>query len=305
MDILIAGASGFIGQELVKALKNHHQITVLGRDSSKLQDKFSKEIKQCTWDKLDELKAKNYDAVINLCGHNISAGRWTVEVKQKIIDSRVDTTTSLINWAISQNAKPHFYCANAVGIYGLQKNGDKETFNENSPIEFEHPRDFLNLVGARWQQATQLAIDHGMNVTITRFGVVLKKGRGMLKKLTPSYYLGLGSVIGDGQQVISWVHLDDVVHAYLFLLEHPDLIGAFNITSPYPVEQKEFAKTLAKSMHRPLLLKTPAIVIRLLFGEMGDCLINKGQRVAAKRLIEAGYQFRYPELKDALTHEFE
>lgn len=305
MEILIAGASGFIGQELVEALQQQHKITVVGRDKSRLQTLFPQEIRQCSWDQLDKLDANNFHALINLCGHNISAGRWTEKIKQKIIDSHVDTTTSLINWAASQKAKPHFYCANAVGIYGLQENADKETFTEDSPIEFESPRDFLNLVGARWQKAAQAALDYGMKVTITRFGVVLKKGQGMLKKLAPSYYFGLGSVIGDGQQVISWIHIDDVVHAYLFLLKHPDLTGAFNLTSPYPVEQKEFARTLANSMHRPLLLKTPAAVIRFLFGEMGDCLINKGQRVAAKRLPEAGYQFRYPRLKEALEHEFQ
>ncbi len=304
MNLLIAGASGFIGQELTAALKNKHHVTAVGRDLSRLKATFSSGVEFCTWDHLNELDANSYDAIINLCGTNISAQRWSIEVKRKIIDSRVDTTQSLINWAINQQAQPHFYCANAVGIYGMQKDGDKEVFTEDSLIEFDKPRDFLNEVGARWQQATQEALDHGMKVTITRFGVVLKKGQGMLKKLSPSYYLGLGSVVGSGEQVISWIHIDDLVGAYIFLLNHPELTGAFNLTSPHPVEQKEFANTLSKAMNRPRLLKTPAFVIRLLFGEMGDCLINHGQRVAAKRILEAGFQFKYPLLEQALNHEY-
>ena len=304
MNILIAGASGFIGQNLVQSLQMTHNITVLGRNSTLLEQFFSKKITTCTWESLADLDARDYDAVINLCGTNIAASRWNNEIKQQLIKSRVDTTTNLINWAIKYNASPHFYCANAVGIYGMQKNGDPHSFDEDSPINFENPRDFLSEIGVRWQSALQPAIDYGMKVTIMRFGVVLKKGSGMLKKLSPSFYFGLGSIVGDGEQVISWVHIDDIISAILFLLANPNLTGAFNITAPLPVSQAQFARALAKAMHRPLLLKTPAFVIRSLFGEMGESLILKGQRVVPKRLVEEGYQFHYPELTNALKHEF-
>ncbi|WP_019218138.1 NAD-dependent epimerase/dehydratase family protein [Legionella tunisiensis] len=180
MKILIAGASGFIGQELVKAL-TQHSLTVLGRNRATLQQRFSNPVTMCTWDTLHELDAQTYDVLINLCGYNIAASRWTKEVKKQLIESRVNTNTTLIDWAIKQHAKPRFYCANAVGIYGLQENGALEAFDENSIIDFNHPRDFLSEIGIRWQQALQPAIDHGMQTTITRFGVVLKKGQGMLK----------------------------------------------------------------------------------------------------------------------------
>lgn len=303
MKILIAGASGFIGQELVKALTAKHNLTVLGRNRIILQQRFSKEITFCTWDTLPEEDAQTYDVLINLCGHNIAASRWTKEVKKQLIESRVNTSATLIDWAVKQNARPRFYCANAIGIYGLQENGAPEAFDENSLIDFDHPKDFLSEIGIRWQQALQPAVDHGMEITITRFGVVLKKGQGMLKKLTPSFYFGLGSIVGDGKQVISWVHIQDLVDAFLFLLNKPELNGVFNITSPYPVSQAEFAHTLAKAMHRPLLLKTPAFIIRVLFGEMGECLLLKGQRVIPKRLMENGYQFHYPQLVNALNKE--
>lgn len=304
MNVLIAGASGFIGHKLVTALLPHHTITVLGRDKTNLQRHFSKPIKIATWKTLPNLEAGAYDAIINLCGYNIAAKRWSGAVKKQLIDSRVKTTSTLVDWAIKAQAKPHFICANAVGIYGIQDSHDHRELDEDSPIDFEHPCDFLNEIGIRWQQALQPAIDYGMNVTTTRFGIVLGKGGGVLKKLSPSFYMGLGSIIGDGKQVMSWVHIDDAVNAILFLLNKPELTGAFNITSPNPVSQSEFAHTLATAMNRPLFLKMPVFLIRMLLGEMGENLLLKGQRVVPSRLIELGYDFRYPNLLDALNHEY-
>lgn len=304
MNILIAGASGFIGYSLIQSLKEHHQITVLGRDETKLRKLFAASAKIVTWNQLDSLAASDYQAIINLCGHNIAASRWNEEVKSQIIQSRVHTNSMLINWIIKQSARPHFYSASAIGIYGLQDNSDQNVFDEHSPVNFHPPHDFLNETGMQWENALQPAYQAGIPVTITRFGVVLKKGEGMLKKMAPAFYLGLGSVAGDGQQVISWVHIDDVVRAYQFLLNTPELTGCFNLTSPQPVSQAEFAKILAKAMHRPLMFKTPAFVIRALFGEMGECLLLRGQKVIPERLTNEGFRFKYSNLEAALEHEF-
>ena len=305
MNILIAGASGFIGTELVKALKPAHTITVLGRNSQDLQKRFSTGINVKTWDQLPQLDAANYDVVINLCGHNIAASRWNKHIKEQLIHSRVETNNQLINWLLNKQAKPHYICANAVGIYGLQINGDPEQFDENSPIDTDHPRDFLSEIGVRWQESLAPAIKQGIPVTTIRFGVVLKKNQGLLKKLLPSFRIGMGGILGDGTQIISWVHIDDVIASVLFLLNRPDLTGAFNITSPNPVSQEQFARILAKTLHRPLLLKIPAKIIQVLLGEMGDCLLLRGQRVIPKRLREEGYQFIYPDCADALKQEFQ
>jgi uncharacterized protein (TIGR01777 family) len=304
MNILIAGASGFIGQKLVLACKSSYTITVLGRDETNLQRHFKEPVRTVTWEGLSDLDASTFDAIINLCGYNIAASRWSPKVKKQLIDSRVKTSSKLIDWAIQYDAKPHFICANAVGIYGMQKSQDNQALDENSPINFEQPCDFLSEIGVRWQKALQPAIDFGMPVTTTRFGVVLGKEDGILKKLRPSFYMGFGSIVGDGKQIMSWVHIDDVVEAMLFLLKRPDLTGAFNVTSPNPVSQEAFAQALATAMHRPLFLKIPAFMIRVLFGEMGESLLLKGQRVIPSRLIESGYAFRYPALMDALRHEY-
>lgn len=305
MNILIAGASGFIGKKLVMALQKNHDVTVVGRDLVLLQRHFYKPVDCISWDELTHINAKQFDAIINLCGYNIAASRWNNQIKKQIIDSRVNTSKLLIDWTIQYDAKPHFLCANAVGIYGMQNSQDATELDEDTPIDFKIPRDFLSEIGIRWQQALQPAIDYGMKVTITRFGVVLGKGEGVLKKLMPSFYLGLGSILGDGKQVLSWVDIDDVVGAIIFLLNRPELTGVFNVTSPNPVTQAEFARVLASTLHRPLFLKMPSFIVRFLFGEMGECLLLKGQRVVPSRLVEYGYQFQYPELVDALRHEFQ
>ncbi|MDP1602562.1 MAG: TIGR01777 family oxidoreductase [Legionella sp.] len=304
MNILIAGASGFIGQALVSALQKSHRLTVLGRDEEKLASLFPPAIQRVSWDNLSSLNANDINAVINLCGHNIAASRWNENIKEKIINSRIVPATTLINWALAQSAKPHFYNASAIGIYGMQEVNDEEIYAEDSYINYQKPRDFMSEIGIRWEEALKPAITAGLPVTITRFGVVLQKNDGMLKKLKPSFYAGLGSVMGHGKQTISWIQIDDLIEAYQFLLNNPKLTGVFNLTSPNPVTQAQFAKSLAKAMHRPLLLKTPAIVIRALFGEMGEDLILNGQRVVPKRLVENGFSFKFATLDSALTHEF-
>ncbi|RMX22075.1 TIGR01777 family protein [Legionella jordanis] len=303
MKILIAGASGFIGAELVKHLVATQQITVIGRSQAKLQKQFGNTVESVTWQNLTTLDAKSFDAVINLSGYNIGASRWTKPIKQLIIDSRVDTTQQLIDWLIKQQAKPRFFCANALSIYGVQDNSNPMIHDEISPVNLDHPENFLHEVSVKWQRALNPGIEYGMKVIMLRFAVVLKRDQGMLKKLLPSFKLGLGSVLGDGKQTISWVHFSDLVSAIEFLLLRPELTGPFNIVAPQLVSQKEFANNLAKCLHRPRWLKTPGFLIRFLFGEMGEFLLLKGQRAQPRRLTEAGFCFRYPELKMALEQE--
>jgi len=300
MNILIAGGSGLIGQSLIDVLQHSHQLTFIGRNTHHLLKLF-KHLGPChDWHGLDDIQSRP-DLIINLCGLNIGDAAWTPKIKQELIDSRVKTSEKLIQWAIKQQIKPRMMCANAVGIYGLQNNGDEAVFTEDSPIKTKNPTDFLNEIGVRWEEALRPAMEYGMPVVTTRFGVVLKKNQGILKKLNLSFYLGLGSIIGDGTQMFSWVHHKDMVRALMFLIEHPDLTGPFNITSPHPVTQKTFAKALANSMHRPLLLTLPAVVVKLIFGEMGECLLLRGQKVIPKRLLDAGFVFDYPTIEQALS----
>ena len=302
MNILIAGGSGSIGRELVKSLSKSHQVTVLGR-SIKMPQYDSGSVLSETWDKLSSLEAKAFDLVINLCGCNIAASRWTPSIKQEIIQSRVQTNQRLIEWLIQQQAKPRYFSANAVGIYGLQDKTDLKAFDEDTKISAT-PKDFLTQVAVDWQNSLTPALEFGISVTSLRFGVVLTKQQGMLKKLWPSFCMGMGSILGDGQQIISWIHIEDVVGAIEFLINRPETSGPVNVTAPHPISQADFAKTLAQTLHRPLFLKLPATVVRLLFGEMGDSLLLQGQRVLPQRLEALGYRFLYPDCASALAREF-
>jgi uncharacterized protein (TIGR01777 family) len=303
MNILIAGASGFIGTVLVNQLSHHHKITVLGRKLEKLDRVFSKDINQFTWSNLTNQDATQFDLIINLSGSSVGAQRWSSSVKKELIESRTLTNQQLIEWLIRQKAKPRFFCANAIGIYGAQELS-QNVFDEDSPLPLSSD-DFLQQIGLAWEQSLQIATDAGIPVTTLRFGVVLKQGEGMLKKLELPFRLGLGSIVGSGQQMLSWIHYKDLVRAINFLIEHPDVIGAVNITAPYPITQQEFAKELAKALKRPLFIKTPGWFIKTLFGEMGDYLLLKGQKVLPKRLTELEFKFSYPKIETALTEEYE
>ncbi len=302
MNILIAGASGFIGTALVNHLSQNHKITVLGRQLEKLESVFSKDIRLLTWDNLNHHNAKQYEVIINLSGSSIGAKRWNPKVKKELIESRTSTNKKLVEWLIEHHAKPRFFCANAIGIYGAQDLCE-DSFDEEYPLP-ESSQDFLQHIGLVWEQSLQDATDSGIPVTTLRFGVVLKKGQGMLKKLELPFRLGLGSVLGSGHQALSWIYYKDLINAIDFLIAHQEVTGPVNITSPYPVTQEEFAQALATALRRPLFLKTPGFVIKILFGEMGDYLLLKGQRVLPRRLNELGFKVTYPKIESALIEEF-
>lgn len=302
MKILIAGASGFIGKTLVNHFAQKYQISVLGRSAKKLQLTFSKDIKQLTWDDLPSHDAKPYDIILNLSGSSIGDKRWNPKIKKELIASRTDSNQKLLNWLIDSDAKPRFFCANAIGIYGAY-DICTQAFDEATPLP-QTSDDFLQQIGLAWEQSLNRAQDAEIPVTILRFGVVLKRGEGMLKKLELPFRFGLGSILGNGQQILSWIYYQDLINAIDFLITHPQLIGPVNITSPYPVMQKEFAQQFATALNRPLFLKTPAFLIKLLLGEMGNYLLLKGQKVLPNRLTELGFKFAYPQIESALINEF-
>ena len=304
MNLLIASGSGFIGKELINSLSKNHNITVLGRSMKRLEASLPPTINTLTWDNLTGHDAHRYDLIINLAGSNIGAKRWSDSVKKELIESRTQTNKQLVGWLIQQEAKPRFFCANAIGIYGA-KEISTEMFGEDHPLPSSASTDFLQQIGLAWEASLQPAVDNAIPVTTLRFGVVLKKGQGMLKKLELSFRCGLGSILGKGHQTLSWVDYEDLINAVLFLLERPDLTGPFNITAPHPITQKEFAHQFAKILKQPLFFKTPSWFINALFGEMGEYLLLKGQKVVPKRLTELGFKFTYPNLESALKHQYQ
>lgn len=305
MNILVTGATGFVGRHLVPVLlREKHRVTIVGRDAHKMQRVYKNSVNGVSWQQLDTLDPDQFDAMINLAGENIAEHRWTEKTKQSIKASRVNATTQLVNWSLkAKNNKPHLYNASAIGVYGLQATSRSlpPVLTEASLIAVDKPTDFLSEVGQVWESAT---IPANVPVTLMRFAVVLKRNEGVLKKLQMPFSLGLGTILGSGQQAFSWIHIDDLVRAILFLLAHPDIQGPVNLSAPTCVSQREFATILADAMHRPLFLTMPAFMVNLLFGQMGRELLLGGQHVYPERLEQLGFKFLYPDLPAALAHEW-
>jgi uncharacterized protein (TIGR01777 family) len=306
--IIVCGATGFVGRNLIPALLTaQYEISVLGRDRHKLEKVFQQSVNYLTWDELDKLIPDEFDAIINLAGANIAEGRWTEKNKFTMKQSRVEATDKVVKWcARSANKKPHIYNASAIGIYGLQPSQPAlpKALNESDAATANPDNLFLIEVGQAWENATLPASQSNHPVTLMRFGVVLKRGEGMLKKLELPFQFGVGSTIGTGNQAVSWIHINDLVAAILFLLKHPEITGAVNLTAPACVSQKVFSSTLAHAMRRPLIFTLPSMVIEMLFGQMGKELLLGGQHIYPQVLEQAGFKFTYPELQLALVKEF-
>ena len=299
MRILLAGATGMIGKVLVADYGSNHQWFLLGRNKDKLKKTFPNH--HClSFNELDDFH-ESIDAVIHLSGQNIADFIWTSAYRQKLIDSRVNTALQLCHWINRQNQSIQVLAANAIGYYGCYTE-DSPNFTEESKIT-PSPNCFSQTITHLWQEAWQQLKDP-QNLIIMRFGVVLKNKQGMLKRLTPSFQLGAGAILGKGQQMISWIDIDDLCRAINFFLEHPGLHGAFNLVAPYPVSQENFAKRLAQNFKRPLFLHLPAWFIKGLMGQMGQELLLSGQAVLPKRLSELGFKFNYPNLEQSLSKEY-
>ncbi len=303
MKIIVAGGTGCIGRNLIaKLLERGMDIAVIGRDKRKIKKIYESRVEALEWSDLSSQKLSYYDAVINLAGQDISEKRWSKKFKECILDSRLDSTNALALLCSKLGVKsPRMLNASAVGVYGmtgqnpLQPIPVDESWKDISTIESS----FLSDVARKWEEALAPAIANDVPVTIMRFGVVLKINEGMLGKLALSVKLGLAGKIGSGQQWMSWIHIDDLVSAIIFLLEHPDITGPINLTHPMPVTQSAFIHLLAKHYHRPCFFNMPAWLVKCLFGEMGEELLLGGQNVVPARLQQHGFIFSKKTISDA------
>ena len=278
MNILLTGAGGLVGSALVPRLAvGSHSITRLSHSQP--------------W---PELAA--HDAVVHLAGENISTGRWTPEKKARIRDSRVQVTRRLCE-TVAKLAQPPrvVICASAIGYYGNR--GDEVLREESAP-----GAGFLAEVCRDWEAATKPAVDAGIRVVNLRFGVILSATGGALAKMLTPFRLGLGGVLGDGRQWMSWVALDDVVGVIRDALANETLRGPVNVVAPQPVTNREFTKTLGRVLRRPTVCPAPAFALRLALGEMADALLLASQRAEPAKLVAGGYPFLFSKLGDALQH---
>lgn len=295
MKILITGGTGFIGRRLVAHLKVQHEVVVLTRQGSRAYDLLGHDIKLLdNLDRLDDLN--DVDAVINLAGEPIAAGRWSEQRKQLLCDSRWLLTEQLVDLIKLSSTPPKVLInASAIGWYGRQGETPLDEECKTPHDEFTHQ------LCQQWETLAQEARSAHTRVCIVRIGLVLGADGGALPKMLPPYQLGLGGPMGSGQQIMSWIHIQDLVRAMLFLLEHDEYDGIFNGTAPHPVSNREFSQTLATTLHRPHIFFVPALALRLLMGEAADLLLT-GQKVLPARLQEAGFHFTFPELPQALTN---
>jgi uncharacterized protein (TIGR01777 family) len=288
MRILIAGASGFIGTALRKALEadGHSCVVLVRREPQQNEARW-----QPAAGFIDTENVGPIDAAINLSGEGIF-GRWTSTKKSGILGSRVDSTRTLATAIAAFNPLPTvFVSASGANYYGDR--GDEE-LSEESGIG----KGFLAEVCAQWESATQPAADAGIRVVNPRMGIVLGNGASLKKMLTP-FRLGLGARLGNGSQYMSWIAVDDAISAYKCVLEN-NISGPVNFTSPNPVRNSEFTKVLARVLKRPAFLAVPAFVLRAILGEAADELLLSSVRVTRSRLEETGFKFAYPNLEEAL-----
>lgn len=292
MRILLTGATGLVGTALVNLWQPHHQITVLSRFTDKVQQKFGTTVKAVTT--LQQVDFNQIDAVVNLAGESIANKRWTAGQKNRICQSRWQLTEQLVSCIQQATTPPHTLLnASAVGFYGRQSGETIDESYQSYYPEFSHD------ICARWENLANRANSAQTRVCILRLGIVLAPRGGALAKMLPAFKLGLGGRIGSGEQYMSWIHLDDVSAAFDFLLQHSELKGVFNATAPMAVTNKQWTKLLAERLGKPAMLPMPAMVVRLLFGEMSDILLF-GQNVYPKQLLDAGFHFKYNQLRAAL-----
>lgn len=293
MKALITGATGFIGRQLVAKLPG---CVVLTRDATHAKSVLG-DVNAYPWDASRERPPvaafQGVDTVFHLAGEPVAEGRWTAAKKKRLKDSRVHPTQNLIAAIGSLGLRPRtLVCASAIGYYGDR--GD-ETLTEQSPPGTGFLADICQL----WEQEAARGRDVGMRVVSVRIGVVLGKHGGALKKMLTPFKLGVGGVLGDGKQWMSWVHIDDLVNLLLFAAEHPEIEGAMNGVAPAPVTNREFTKTLAATLHRPAIFPMPKFAVRAAFGEVADVLLGS-QRVLPQVARERGFEFRFGRLEEAL-----
>lgn len=292
MKVAIAGGTGFIGRHLVKYFVHNNDTVLLISRRQTVSD--SPSVSNVTWSELEAnpSKLEGIDAVINLAGESINQ-RWTEEAKQRILHSRLDTVGRLARLLEQIEDKPHVIVnASGMSIYGTS---ETEVFDETSPKRLT---DFLAHTVERWEEAVDRI--QGIRVVKVRVGLVLGHDGGAFPKMALPYKLWVGGKIGSGRQVLSWVHIEDMIRLIDYCIEHEDISGAVNATAPNPVTNDEFGRALGRVLRRPHFFPVPAWLFKLLFGEL-SVLLLEGQRVIPRVLLDHGFEFKFTAIEQALA----
>lgn len=290
MHILLTGGTGLIGRHLIpELLQQGHQISVVTRDVAAARAVLGAQVS--LWSGLEQQTDLNgVDAVINLAGEPIADKRWSESQKLRLCDSRWQVTERLASLIKASSQPPAVLISgSAIGFYG---NSGDLVLTEEDPGHNE----FTHQLCAHWEQLALVAQSEQTRVCLLRTGVVLTQHGGALSKMALPFRLGIGGPIGSGKQYLSWIHIDDMVSAIIWLMSHSDLNGPFNIVSPYAVRNEQFAALLGQVLHRPAFMRTPATAIKLMMGE-SSVLVIGGQHVLPRRLEATGFHFRWHDLE--------
>jgi uncharacterized protein len=319
MKVLVTGATGLVGTELVKSLvRDGHSVCRLLRRESVTGSKKKKssentavrkpegpgQVFDVAWDPEAMATAAigdpqgnvaGADAIVNLAGASVADGKWTTQRKMQLRASRVKTTKSLISALEKIRVTPRvFVSASAIGFYGDR--GDEILTEESAGGQ-----DFLAKLACEWEAEALRAEALGMRVVCARFGIILAKEGGALPQMMKPFRFCVGGKLGNGRQWMSWVTLDDVIAVLRHALENASVSGAVNVVSPQPVRNEKFAKELGRAMHRPAILPAPAFALRMALGqEAADTMLLSSERVMPKRLQGLGYEFQHADLRLAL-----
>jgi uncharacterized protein len=277
--IAITGASGFVGTSLIKYFSAlGYKVLPIARDVLNNQEKLNEIL-------------NSSDIVINLAGANI-INRWSESYKKLLYSSRIDTTSKIVNTIKNIQNKPKLLIStSAVGIYD-----NKETYNENG----NYSNDFLSKLCQDWENEASKAKNDTTKVSIFRFGIVMGKDGGALQKMITPFKLGLGGVIGNGSQSFSFIHIDDLLNAYKFVIEN-NYEEIFNLTAPEPTTNKGLTLALGKTLKRPTILPVPEFVLNLIFSE-GAKVLTDGQSVVPKKLLDLGFKFKFKTIEDTIDN---
>ncbi len=302
--ILITGASGYIGKALTQNLVDDgFRVIALSRKPENACKILPPSVECFRWDgrtvgDWGSIIEKS-DVVINLAGENIANHLWSEGFKQRILESRVNAGKAIAEAIRRASHKPEILLqASAIGYYGSQVD---EILDETSP----KGDGFMADVVEQWEASVTPLTESGVRIIYLRTGVVLGKGSGLISRMRLPFKLFIGGPPGSGEQWFSWIHLADEVGSIRFLMENVAAEGAYNLVAPTPVRMKEFCQLFGQALHRPSWLPVPAPILKLIFRDFAEEAILSSQRVSPKRLMEAGYQFLYPTLPDALREIFQ
>jgi len=291
---IISGGSGLIGKILYKLLrKAGNRVSVLSRDfeTKSFVKTFHWNIKKS---EIDLSWLSETDTIIHLAGAGVSDKKWTTSYKKEIYDSRINSTKLLFE-ALKNN--PHtiktIVAASAIGIYGNHINGiaDEDTYASNT---------FLAELCRDWEKEVLKFETLGIRTVILRTGIVLSKTGGFISKVSSPIKKFVGSGLGNGKQMMSWIHIDDLCKMYIKVATDEKMYGVYNAVAPMPVDNNEITRNIAKHLHRPIMLpNVPKFVLKLIFGEMAEMLLAD-QIVSCKKILNSGFTFQYPDIDSAL-----